>query len=463
MVFSSAISLFFFVPIVFLLDRRLSNVDAKNTWLLLASLVFYSFGQVYYLPLLLLSVALNYVCGRLAAGKYAKLGVTLAVIGGIGLLAVFKYADFAIRTVNALCGLHLPLTGIALPIGISFFTFQGLSYVIDVYREPKMVSHSFKKVLLYIAFFPQLIAGPIVRYSDVAAQLHTRMHSVSDAAYGARRFVLGLAKKILLANQLGALVSAFRTTKDGSVLYTWLYAVAFLLQIYYDFSGYSDMAIGLGRIFGFRFPENFNYPYIAASITEFWRRWHISLGSWFRDYLYIPLGGNRKGKGRQLFNILIVWLATGLWHGADWNFVLWGLWFAVLLLVEKLILLPVLQKRRGLGRCYVLLAVLLGFILFDASSVCDAWGTICALFGGGGLPLASAEAVYQLRSCAVLLAAAAIGATPLPRRAFDALGKTHGGRAVLAVLEPMGLVGLLAVCTAYLVDGSFNPFLYFRF
>ena len=310
--------------------------------------------------------------------------------------------------------------------------------------------------------FPQLIAGPIVRYSDVAAQLRTRMHSVSDAAYGARRFVLGLAKKILLANQLGALVSAFRTTKDGSVLYTWLYAVAFLLQIYYDFSGYSDMAIGLGRIFGFRFPENFNYPYIAASITEFWRRWHISLGSWFRDYLYIPLGGNRKGKGRQLFNILIVWLATGLWHGADWNFVLWGLWFAVLLLVEKLILLPVLQKRRGLGRCYVLLAVLLGFVLFDASSVCDAWGTIRALFGGGGLPLASAEAVYQLRSCAVLLAVAAIGATPLPRRAFDALGKTRGGPAALTVLEPVGLVGMLAVCTAYLVDGSFNPFLYFR-
>jgi len=466
MLFSSIPFLYWFLPCVllvyFLAPRRL-----KNTVLLLASLVFYGWGEPRYLLVMLASIVQGYafglLIGKLRGRPAAKACLAASVVLSFAALAYFKYADFFLANFNALTGLSVPLLRVALPVGISFYTFQIVSYLVDVYRGDVAAQRSFVDLAAYVAMFPQLIAGPIVRYSDVAAQLRTRTHSVSDAAYGARRFVLGLAKKILLANQLGALVSAFRTTKDGSVLYTWLYAVAFLLQIYYDFSGYSDMAIGLGRIFGFRFPENFNYPYIAASITEFWRRWHISLGSWFRDYLYIPLGGNRKGKGRQLFNILIVWLATGLWHGADWNFVLWGLWFAVLLLVEKLILLPVLQKRRGLGRCYVLLAVLLGFILFDASSVCDAWGTIRALFGGGGLPLASAEAVYQLRSCAVLLAAAAIGATPLPRRAFDALGKTHGGRAVLTVLEPVGLVGLLAVCTAYLVDGSFNPFLYFRF
>ena len=266
MVFSSAISLFCFVPIVFLLDRRLSDVDAKNTWLLLASLVFYSFGQVYYLPLLLLSVALNYVCGRLAAGKYAKLGVTLAVIGGIGLLAVFKYADFAIRTVNALCGLHLPLTGIALPIGISFFTFQGLSYVIDVYREPKMVSHSFKKVLLYIAFFPQLIAGPIVKYHDIEQEIDSRRTTPQETALGIRRFICGLSKKLLLSNALGQMADTVFALPAGEIgmLAGWTGAICYTLQIYFDFSGYSDMAIGLGRMFGFHFRENFNYPYTAT-------------------------------------------------------------------------------------------------------------------------------------------------------------------------------------------------------
>ena len=328
MVFSSAISLFFFVPIVFLLDRRLSNVDAKNTWLLLASLVFYSFGQVYYLPLLLLSVALNYVCGRLAAGKYAKLGVTLAVIGGIGLLAVFKYADFAIRTVNALCGLHLPLTGIALPIGISFFTFQGLSYVIDVYREPKMVSHSFKKVLLYIAFFPQLIAGPIVKYHDVEQEIDSRRTTPQETALGIRRFICGLSKKLLLSNALGQMADTVFALPAGEIgmLAGWTGAICYTLQIYFDFSGYSDMAIGLGRMFGFHFRENFNYPYTATTIKEFWRRWHISLSGWFRDYLYIPLGGNRKGNARTWLNRFLVFFATGLWHGASWTFVLWGLW-----------------------------------------------------------------------------------------------------------------------------------------
>ena len=275
--------------------------------------------------------------------------------------------------------------------------------------------------------------------------------------------MLGLAKKILFANLLGELVSGFRASQEQSVLYFWLGAVAFTLQIYYDFSGYSDMAIGLGRILGFHFPENFRYPYCAGSITEFWRRWHISLGSWFRDYLYIPLGGNRKGKGRQLLNILLVWLATGLWHGADWTFVLWGLLYAALLTAEKLFLLRGLKKLRVLNHIYVLLFVTLGFVLFDADSVRSAAASVCAMFGGGGLPLAGQESLYALRSGAVLLLSAAVGATPLPRRLITAVQQKTAGRAVLAVLEPVGLCLLLAVCTAFLVDGSFNPFLYFRF
>ena len=397
MVFSSAISLFFFVPIVFLLDRRLSNVDAKNTWLLLASLVFYSFGQVYYLPLLLLSVALNYVCGRLAAGKYAKLGVTLAVIGGIGLLAVFKYADFAIRTVNALCGLHLPLTGIALPIGISFFTFQGLSYVIDVYREPKMVSHSFKKVLLYIAFFPQLIAGPIVKYHDVEQEIDSRRTTPQETALGIRRFICGLSKKLLLSNALGQMADTVFALPAGEIgmLAGWTGAICYTLQIYFDFSGYSDMAIGLGRMFGFHFRENFNYPYTATTIKEFWRRWHISLSGWFRDYLYIPLGGNRKGKARTWLNRFLVFFATGLWHGASWTFVLWGLWHGLFSVLEDCGAIPVDKlKGKRIGQLYTLLVVVLGFTLFRADTLSQAGAMYAAMFSGIGLHWVGTAAVW---------------------------------------------------------------------
>ena len=332
-----------------------------------------------------------------------------------------------------------------------------------MYRGTVPAQRNLIDLAAYIAMFPQLIAGPIVRYSDIAPELRSRTHTLSDAAAGTRRFVLGLAKKILFANLLGELVSGFRASQEQSVLYFWLGAAAFTLQIYYDFSGYSDMAIGLGLILGFHFPENFRYPYCAGSITEFWRRWHISLGSWFRDYLYIPLGGNRKGKGRQLLNILLVWLATGLWHGADWTFVLWGLLYAALLTAEKLFLLRGLKKLRVLNHIYVLLFVTLGFVLFDADSVRSAAASVCAMFGGGGLPLAGQESLYALRSGAVLLLSAAVGATPLPRRLITAVQQKQAGRAVLAVLEPVGLCLLLAVCTAFLVDGSFNPFLYFRF
>ncbi len=466
MLFSSVPFLFYFLPAVlhvyFLVPKR-----AKNGVLLLSSLVFYGWGEPRYLPVMLVSILQGYIFGRLIERfrdtRRAKLFLVLSVLLSLGTLAYFKYADFMIANLNALTGLSAPLLRLALPVGISFYTFQILSYTVDVYRGTVPAQRNFIDLAAYIAMFPQLIAGPIVRYSDIAVQLKTREHSVSEAASGARRFILGLAKKILLANLLGELVSSFRASADLSVLYYWLGAIAFTLQIYYDFSGYSDMAIGLGRIFGFRFPENFQYPYLSGSITEFWRRWHISLGSWFRDYLYIPLGGNRKGSARQLLNILLVWLATGLWHGAAWNFVLWGLLYAVLLTAEKLFLLRGLQKLHVLNHVYVLLFVTLGFVLFDASSVQDAAQSIRAMFGGGGLPLVSAESLYELHSCTVLLLLAVAGATPLAKSLCAAVQRSRAGKTALAVLEPVGLTALLAVCTAFLVDGSFNPFLYFRF
>ena len=466
MLFSSVPFLFYFLPaaliLYFLVPGRF-----KNFILLLASLFFYAWGEPKYVLLMLVSIVQGYLFGLLVekhrGEKASKLFLALSVLVSLGLLGFFKYADFFLSSVNAVTGLSLPLLKLSLPIGISFYTFQVLSYVIDVYRGETAAQKSFIDLAAYVSLFPQLIAGPIVRYSDVAGQLRDRTHSVSAAAEGVRRFTVGFAKKVLLANQFGALASAYKQTQDASVLFVWLYALAFLLQVYFDFSGYSDMAIGLGRILGFRFPENFNYPYISASITEFWRRWHISLGSWFRDYLYIPLGGSRKGKARQLLNILIVWLATGLWHGAAWTFVLWGLWFAVLLLIEKLWLLPLLERRRVLAHVYTLFFVTLGFVLFDADSAAQALSRIGAMLGAGGLPLSSAQAVYYLKSYGPLLLFGILCATPLPKKALSALREKRGAKSVLDVLEPIALLVPLLIGTAFLVDGSFNPFLYFRF
>ena len=466
MLFSSIPFLYYFLPCVLLFYFAVPG-RLKNGVLLLASLFFYGWGEPKYLLVMIGSIAQGYGFGLLLekfrGRRQAKLLLAASVCLSLGTLCYFKYADFMIANLNALTGLSVPLLRITLPVGISFYTFQILSYTVDVYRGTVPAQRNFVDLAAYIAMFPQLIAGPIVRYADIETQLKHRTHSVSEAAYGARRFVLGLAKKVLLANLLGQIVSDFRASQDLSVLYYWLGAIAYTLQIYYDFSGYSDMAIGLGRIFGFRFPENFEYPYCSGSITEFWRRWHISLGTWFRDYLYIPLGGNRRGLARQLVNILIVWMATGLWHGAAWNFVLWGLFFAVLLTMEKLFLLPVLQKHRVVGHVYVLLFVTLGFVLFDASGLSAAAASVRAMFGGAGLPLVSVQSVYTLRSSAVLLAAAMIGATPLLKRLAQRIYAAGVGARILSAAEPVALMLLLLVCTAFLVDGSFNPFLYFRF
>jgi len=357
----------------------------------------------------------------------------------------------------------VPLLKIALPIGISFYTFQILSYKVDVYRGEVPVQKNIINLAAYVAMFPQLIAGPIVRYSDIARELDKRTHSFENFALGSRRFVIGLAKKILIANTLGELCDIFRASDEKAVLFYWLYAVAFGLHIYFDFSGYSDMAIGLGRIFGFTYLENFNYPYISKSITEFWRRWHMSLGSWFRDYVYIPLGGNRVPKVRWFFNIFVVWMLTGFWHGAAWNFIIWGLLFAVLLVIEKLWLLRHLEKAKGWNHVYVIFLVLISFVIFNATDMAEAFSYIGGMFGAGGVPLVSPEFLYYIKSYGITLVLAIIGATPLVKTVVNKLADKAQTQKLVNLMEPVVLVILLLVMTAYLVDGSFNPFLYFRF
>ncbi|MBR6574849.1 MAG: MBOAT family protein [Clostridia bacterium] len=462
MLFSSIPFAYYFLPAVLVL-YFLVPFRFKNAVLLAFSLVFYGWGEPVYLILMTLSILMGWVFGLLI-GKYrgtkrAKLFLTASVVTSLGLLGWFKYADFAVENLNAL-GLNLALPRVALPIGISFYTFQILSYTIDVYRGNAESQKSLVNFGAYVSMFPQLIAGPIVRYADVARQLESREHSVEKASLGVRRFVIGLAKKVLIANQLGQLIELYRASSQPSVLFVWMYAAAFALQIYFDFSGYSYMAIGLGKIFGFDLLENFNYPFISRSISEFWRRWHMSLGGWFRDYVYIPLGGNRVKPLRYVFNVLAVWALTGLWHGAAWNFVLWGLLFAALLTAEKFLLGKAMAKLPGwLVRVPILVVLLISFVLFNASSLSQAAADVGGMLGLGGLPAVSAESLYYLRSYGLLLVMAVVGATPLVKNLALRLEK---GKA-FAILEPVVLCALLLAVTAFLVGGSFNPFLYFRF
>ncbi|MDE7435839.1 MAG: MBOAT family protein [Lachnospiraceae bacterium] len=466
MLFSSIPFLFYFIPCVVILYFAVPKC-LKNSVLLLSSLFFYGWGEPRYLVFMLISITQGYIFGILIekhCGKgRSKVFLTASVLLSLLLLGYCKYADFFIDNFNVLTGMSVPLLEIALPIGISFYTFQILSYTIDVYRGDVPAQKSYINLATYIAMFPQLIAGPIVRYSDIARQLENRTHSLSGAALGIRRFIVGLSKKVLIANILGEFVFAFKASDEKSVLYFWLYAVAYMLQIYFDFSGYSDMAIGLGHVFGFRFMENFNHPYISGSITEFWRRWHISLGSWFRDYLYIPLGGNQVSRPRWFLNIFVVWMATGFWHGAEWNFVLWGAMFAILLMIEKLWLLEWLKKLKVLNHIYVVLLVMISFVIFDAASVTEAFSYITAMFGGWNIPIVTFESVYYLRSYLIILVIAIIGATPLPKKLAAAAEKSKYISVAFHIAEPVVLMLLLTVCTAFLIDGSFNPFLYFRF
>lgn len=467
MLFSSIPFLYYFLPVV-LIAYFISPGKIKNTVLLISSLIFYGWGEPKYVFLMAATIFFGYVFGiltekyRQTDTKKSKTFMIISVVISLSFLIYFKYTDFFIGAFASATKLPLKLLNIALPVGISFYTFQIISYNIDVYRGEK-VQKNIINLACYVTMFPQLIAGPIVRYSDIALQLQKREHSFSKAAEGITRFTIGLSKKILLANQLGEICDAYRGTDERSVLFVWLYAVAYCLHIYFDFSGYSDMAIGLGKILGFDFMENFNYPFISKSITEFWRRWHMSLGTWFRDYVYIPLGGNRVSVKRHCFNIFVVWFLTGFWHGANWNFMLWGLYFAVLLTVEKFFLLKLLKKNRVFAHTLVLFLIMISFIIFDSMSMSAIISSVGGLFGAGGIPAVNAESIYLLKSYLPLLVIGIIGATPLMRDTVKKLSENSRTKIIVSVIEPVFVSVLLIVITAYLVDGSFNPFLYFRF
>ena len=471
MLFSSIPFLYYFLPVI-LIAYYLVPKPVKNGVLLLASLVFYGWGEPSFVFLMMATIALGYVFGILIEKfqqekwkekPWAKCCMILSVGISLAFLGYFKYANFFITNFNAATGISLPLLKVVLPIGISFYTFQLVSYIIDVYWGKVAAQKNPIILATYITMFPQLIAGPIVRYSDVEKQLKDRSITFEKIAYGIRRFAFGVGKKILIANVLGEFCAAFKATDEKSIVFFWAYAVAVSLQIYFDFSGYSDMAIGLGSMLGFHFIENFNYPFISKSATEFWRRWHMSLGTWFRDYVYIPLGGSRCTRARNLLNIFIVWMLTGFWHGAEWTFVVWGLYFGILLMLEKTLLLKWLEKIPVLGHTYILILGIISFVIFDAVTIADAIEYIVAMFGGAGLPMMTGVTSYYLSSYAIIFMIAFIGVTPLPKKVFEKISANKMGGMILSVLEPMVMVLILVVATGYLVDGSFNPFLYFRF
>lgn len=471
MLFSSIPFLFYFLPVV-LIAYYLAPKPVKNGVLLLASLVFYGWGEPAFVFLMMATIVLGYAFGilieKFKQEKYKDkpwaFVCTLISVGiSLGFLGYFKYANFFITNVNAATGISLPLLKVVLPIGISFYTFQLVSYIIDVYWGKVAAQKNPIILATYITMFPQLIAGPIVRYSDVEKQLKERNITFDKISYGIRRFTLGLGKKILIANVLGEFCAAFKATDEKSILFFWAYAIAVSMQIYFDFSGYSDMAIGLGSMLGFHFIENFNYPFISKSATEFWRRWHMSLGTWFRDYVYIPLGGSRCSVPRNLLNIFIVWMLTGLWHGAEWTFVAWGLYYGILLMLEKILLLKWLERIPVLGHVYIFVFGIISFVIFDAVSLAEAIEHVIAMFGGGGLPILTDLTVYYLRSYGVIFILAMIGATPLPKMLFDKIDNSNIGNKIVSILEPVVMILIVIVSTGYLVDGSFNPFLYFRF
>ena len=474
MLFSSISFLYYFLPIL-LVVYFLTPRKGKNVVLLLASLLFYFWGEPSYTILLVASVLSGYVHGliidRYRGTKWSKAALISAIVISVGLLVVFKYADFIIDTLNGVLNAKIPLLKLALPIGISFYTFQLLSYIIDLYRGQTKVQKSFIKLATYVALFPQLIAGPIVRYSTVAQELESRTHSLSGFSRGSARFIIGLSKKVLLANTMGELCEIFKSSNDKSVLFIWMYAIAFALHIYFDFSGYSDMAIGLGRVFGLHFRENFKHPYAAASIREFWRGWHISLTSWFREYLYIPLGGNRKGKLRTSVNKGIVFLTTGIWHGANWTFVLWGLWHGLFSVLEDHGIIPVDRWRnsslgRGLCHVYTMLVVILGFVMFRSDTISQTMMMFQKMFSGFSITPEQWLGLQELCSPMLLFAILISGVLSLPvLPKIRALAEKKGGRILDGVERstyPLTLA-LLLLCIMNLSATSFNPFIYFQF
>ncbi len=462
MVFSSFTFIALFLPIVLLLHYASKNPAWRNGVLLLASLFFYAWGEPRFVLVMLLSILVNYaaalLCERSRRQGWRAVWTGVGVILSLAFLFWFKYYAFLVNSFCALFGLPAAAQPKTLPIGISFYTFQIITYTVDVYRGKVPAQRNLGRLALYISFFPQLIAGPIVNYTDVEPQLARRKTGWSSVYKGLSRFIIGLGKKVLIANVCGEILSKLTLTGSMSVLSAWLGAIAFSFQIYFDFSGYSDMAIGLGRMLGFDFVENFNYPYISRSITEFWRRWHISLSTWFRDYVYIPLGGNRRGKGRQLLNLLIVWTLTGIWHGASWNFLFWGLYYALLLILEKLFLYDRLQKAPAwLGHVYALILVVIGWVLFSVEDLSSCLMYLRSMFFGGA-GLVSGTFLYYLRSFAPGILVMALASTPLAKSLYGRLPE-HFTR----IMNPILVLASLILCTAYLVDSTYNPFLYFRF
>lgn len=468
MLFSSIVFLFSFLPVVMILYYLLP-VRFRNVILLLASLVFYAWGEPVYLFLMLLSILFNYFSGldiarNLQDKRAAKRSLVFNLIINLAVLGFFKYEGFVLDTLNGILPVHISYHALPLPIGISFYTFQILSYIIDVYRGNVKVQTNLPNFALYVTMFPQLIAGPIVQYADVDEQLASREVSRTKFGEGSMYFIRGLAKKVLLANTSGMIFTEVSGLAKGNiaVMTAWLGAFAYMFQIYFDFSGYSDMAIGLGKMFGFEFSMNFNYPYVSKSITEFWRRWHISLSSWFRDYVYIPLGGNRVSKIKHIRNLLIVWFLTGLWHGAAWNFVAWGLYYGVILIIEKYLLSPVLDRLPDVVRhIYSIVLVVIGWVLFFSSSFGQAADYIRVMFGAGAHGFADRESMYLLTSNLILWLILIFGSTPLVHFRYEHMLRTKKWNTT--IINSVVYAALFIVCIAYLVTETYNPFLYFRF
>ena len=462
MLFTSISFLYYFLPIVLIIYFIMPN-KYRNFILFISSMFFYFYGEPKYIILMLLEIFIAYIGAIIIDKTKNKTIFIFTILIHVLLLCFFKYTDFLITNINSIFKTNISLLRISLPIGISFYTFQIISYVVDVYRGKVSVQKSFIRLATYVSLFPQLIAGPIVRYETIEEELKTRSHNFENFAEGARRFTIGLAKKVLIANILGELCTNFDSSSK-SIIFYWLFSISYMLQIYFDFSAYSDMAIGLGRIFGFHFLENFNYPYISKSITEFWRRWHISLSSWFKDYVYIPLGGNRVGKIKLLRNILIVWLLTGFWHGASWNFIVWGLMFGIILIIEKLWFNKYLEKLPNiLKRIYVLFIVMISFIIFRADNLSEAFKIINGLFGFNKDVFINEITIYNLKNYFVVILIAILAATPILKNLIIKLKKNKKANYLINLLEPFYIVFLLIIVTAYLIDNSYNPFLYFRF
>lgn len=465
MLFTSISFLYYFLPALIII-YFITPKKYKNIILLIASLLFYFYGEPKYVFLMIAEIVIAYI-GAILIDKYKNQSKNILIITlfiHVFLLIIFKYTDFIIQTINDISNANIKLLNIALPIGISFYTFQIISYIIDVYNGKVKVQKNIINLATYVSLFPQLVAGPIVRYQTVEKELDDRVHSFNNFAYGIRRFSIGLAKKVLIANALGELCTKAFVLNETTVIFYWIFGISYMLQLYFDFSAYSDMAIGLGRIFGFNFPENFNYPYISKSITEFWRRWHISLGTWFKDYVYIPLGGNRDGKYKQIRNILIVWLLTGIWHGANWTFLIWGLLFGIILIIEKIFLNKFMEKLPSfIKRIYVLFIVMILFIIFNAENMSVALTNIKGLFGMNGEVFVNDYTLHYLKSYLPLLIISLFGTTPFIKILIDKLRKNKYANNIINILEPILIVIILVVVTSYLIDNSYNPFLYFRF